>query len=171
MLLLLNLWKIQDFCWALQTMNDDWYFSVGPTRWLQACILCMGQAVSFLDEIVTHAWKAGVTLKAKSLGLTMSWELQVSQERVIKGLKTHLFCLPNPSQSQVLSLLSLEREESKTETHPTLLSWLIQFVKTVVRHFTAVSQAYCAEQNHISWLILQLWWLRDTECWMYGALF
>lgn len=80
------------------------------------------------------------------------------------GLMTHLlFCLHSPTWSQILPLLLLGSEESKTETHPTLLLQLILLVKPVLRRFAEVKQAYYTEQNHISGLILQFWWLRDTE--------
>lgn len=117
-------------------------------------------AVGFLDKIEAGVWKAVFTLKAKSPYEQLGNELKVAGVTGggITGLKTHLLllCLHSPAQSQVLPLLSHRRRQSKIETHPSLLLKLDEFVKPVVRCFTAVSQAYCTEENHISWIILQL---------------
>lgn len=148
MLLFLNFWKIQNIL-----LNIRFFFSVGPGKWFEVCSplantgMCL--AVGFLDKIRAGVWKADITLKARSHSLWKAWDWDESFSVAgggITDLKTHLLlCLHNPAQSQVRLLLSHKRAESKTETHPSLLLRLDQFVKPEVAHFAAVSQAYCTE--------------------------
>lgn len=133
--LFLNLWKIQNIL-----LNIRQVFSVGPRRWFKGCRplantgICL--AVGFLDKIGAGVRKADFTLKARSHSVWKAWRWDESSSVTgggITDLKTHLLlCQHNPAQSQVWLLLSQKKAESKTETHPSLLLRLDQFVKPEV---------------------------------------
>lgn len=155
MALFLNFWKIQNIL-----LNIRQVFSVGPRRWFKGCRplantgICL--AVGFLDKIGAGVRKADFRVK----GLALRWKFQCNRRGHHRSEDAPP---PVPAQSSTESgTASSLTENGRVQNWDSSLPAAEVGPICKTRGYAAVSQAYCTEQSHISWVMLQLRWLGDT---------